>query len=75
MRRKQPSNTGQTAMLLNIPDDFLVASCGGQWGTRSATDIGAIIKNYLYGDKQQVHERRMILGAQLVQVLEKQLDE
>jgi hypothetical protein len=62
-------------MQLDIPDDFLVAFCGGQWGTGSSTDLGAIIKNYLYSDKARIHERRMVLGAQLIEILEKQLDD
>jgi hypothetical protein len=61
--------------VLNIPDDFLVVWCGGQWGNASATDLGAIVKKYLYQYPQDIHERRMALGVQLVQIMERQFNE
>ena len=60
-------------MKIEVPDDYLVTFCGGLWGDNSATDIGAIIMNYLYGEPRHISERKTSLGLMLVNVLEHKL--
>ena len=61
-------------MQIDVPDDYLVSFCGGQWGDKSATDIGTIVKNYLYFDPRRISERKQSLGVMLVSILEHTLD-
>jgi hypothetical protein len=60
-------------MKLEIPDQALVARCGGDWGNATSTDLGAIVKQYLYSNPP-VSTRKMQLGLFLVDVLESHLD-
>ena len=60
-------------ILLEINAMRLVAICGGDWGNESSTDIGGIVKDYLYGDANRAFERRAALGDFLVQCLERKI--
>lgn len=33
-------------MIIEVPNNALVAVCGGDWGNESATDIGHIVKTF-----------------------------
>lgn len=59
---------------LEVPIDNLVQVCGGEWGSGSATDVGKIVIDYLYGgDRDKTRNRKMWLGQFLVECLERQL--
>ena len=62
-------------MQIKVPDDHLVVLCGGTWGDNTSTDIGAIVKKFLYENPSQENERRVALGLMLVNVLELKLKE
>ncbi len=62
-------------MLLNIPDDYLIAYCGGYHGDTTSVSLRAVVKNYLYSDQSAVPDRKAMLGQRLVDILESQLSD
>ena len=59
---------------LRIPLDGIVQVCGGDWGNQTVTDVGKIIKEYLYGDADKQRDRQLWLGQYLLACLERQIE-
>lgn len=59
---------------LKIPISDIVQVCGGNWGAGTATDVGKIVKEYLYGEPAKQRDRQFWLGQYLLGCLEREID-